>query len=145
MVENSNAEYIKIRIPYIIDDPLVGRVIAPIIPPPILDIFHDWLIIENRMLTFKESITSSKSSISINLENIAKILLIKKKISYFNKRQQVDLWSRGGTEAELLLVDIEGKSHVLIPKLFIDGGEKEWNRFLIELSKYSGFPIEETT
>ena len=135
------SDRIKIRIPYIWDDPLVGRIISPT-PFPISN-FNDYLVIENGMLTYKHSITSSKTVISFKLTNIAKLLLLKKKVPCFTKDHKLDIWAGARTEIELSLIDIEGRNHVLISKVFINGGQKKLDRFLSELSKYSGLPLEE--
>jgi hypothetical protein len=132
---------VKIRIPYIWDDPLVGRIISSI-PLPI-SIFNDFLIIENGILTYKHSITSSKTGISFKLTNIIKLLLRKRKVPCLKKDHKLDIWAGARIEIELSLLDIEGRSHVLISKVFIDRGQKNLDRFLSELCKYSGLPLEE--
>jgi hypothetical protein len=137
------SETIKIKIPYILDDPIVGRTMSPI-PIP-LKTLNDYLIIENEILRYKGSITSSRAIKSFNLKNIAKILLQKRDFPCLTKKYHYDLWAGGRIEIELSLVDIEGKSHVLIPKFFIDRGQKALNRFLTELCKYSSLPLEEET
>jgi len=154
MTEKQNPETAKIRVPCFFDDPLIGRVIS-ITQLPTLGIFHDYIIIENGMLTYKGSITSLKNRISFNLENITKLLLRKREVSCWTKEGKLDFWvclQRAGTDIELSLVDIEGKIHVLIPifrfylmtpYFIIHRQQKEWNRFLSELCKYSGLPLEE--
>jgi hypothetical protein len=135
------SETIKIRIPYILDDPIVGRTMSPI-PIP-LKTLNDYLIIENGILRYSGSVTSSNAIKPFNLKNIAKILLRMREFRCFNNEHHYDYWAGGRIEIELSLVDIEGKKHVLIPKFFIDRGQKAWNRFLSELCKYSSLPLEE--
>jgi len=152
MTEKQNPETVKIMVPWFFDDPLIGRYISVL---PTLDIFHHYIIIENGILTYEGSITSFKKRISYELANITKILLRKRDISCFTKEGKLDAWvclQQAGTEIELSLVDIEGKSHVLIPtfrfylmspNFIVNRGHKEWNRFLSELCRYSGLPLEE--
>jgi hypothetical protein len=135
------SENIKIRIPYIFDDPIVGRTMSPIQIP--LRTFNDYLIIENEILRYKGSVASSRAIKSFNLKNIAKILLQKREFPCLTKEHHYDFWTGGRIEIELSLVDIEGERHILIPKFFIDRGQKALNRFLSELCKYSSLPLEE--
>jgi len=126
-------------------------------PNPAAGVFHDYVIIEKGMLTYKGSITSLNKNISFNLKNITKLLLRKREVSCWSKGGKLDFWAclqRAGTEIELSLLDIEGKVHVLIPtfrfyQLGIEyvnrKGQQIWNRFLNELCEYSGLNIEETT
>jgi len=132
---------IKIRIPYILDDPIVGRTMSPI-PIP-LRTLNDYLIIENGIIRYIGSVTSSKAIKLFSLKNFSKILLQKREYRCFTSEQHYDFYAGGRIEIELSLVDIEGKNHILIPKFFIDRGQKALDRFLSKLCKYSSLPLEE--
>jgi len=81
---------------------------------------------------------------------MSKILLEKRKVSCFTRDGNWDFWGRLGTEIELFLVDKENQRHMLIPSfliipdIFLKRVLKDLDRFLKELSRYSGLPIEET-
>jgi hypothetical protein len=137
-------ENIKIRMPNIDDDPIIGRVLCPVpFVPSFVTIFHDYLIIENGILTIKNSIMSSRSTVSINLKKVSKILVKIRELPGWTKGPKYNWWGRIGTEIELSLVDLEGNSHILIPKFLLNNGQKEWNRFLGELKKTLRLPLEE--
>ena len=130
----------KIRVPSFIDDPVGGRCITPL---PI-GLFHDQLIIENKTLTYKSSKLSSKSkNQTFNLEDISKFLLLKKEVSCWTEDFKLDPYARIGTEIVLYFVDNNGVNHELIPRFLVTPGQKQWDNFLNELCKATGFSVEE--
>ena len=131
--------YGKIKIPYILDDPLVGRTMAPFS----LTLFHDYIIIENGMLIYEGSAISTRKKRSFFLKNIKNLLLKTKTISCWTKEHKLDYWGRAGKRIELYLVDSMDNEHLLIPGFFIDSGEKRWNKFISELCEISGLCLEE--
>ena len=130
--------------PDIMDHPIAGRIIRPFpVAPAWLPMFHDYLIIENGILTYKQSMMSIHKDISFNLEDIDKMLLIKKHVSPFEKGGQINREARAGTQVELYLVDNQGKRHMLMLNSLLGRWQKDWNRFLSELTKYFDITIEE--
>jgi hypothetical protein len=144
---------VKIRVPRILDDPLVGRVLALPFFFPFNRFFagtdYEYIIIKEGKLILQGSTFSGKKTTSFQLANIDKFILRKRKVSCFDRAGKYNFWGRSGTEVELSLVDIEGKYHVIIPILLINpvGSflifQKEWERFLRELRMHTGLPIEE--
>lgn len=132
---------VKIKVPDFIDDPILGRYFDPFTPRIPLEIFHDYLIIDNETLTY-QGLTRSTTKF-FNLKDIAKILMEKRQISCFTKDFNLDFGVRPGIEISLSLVGLDGKRHVLIPSFFLDRGEQEWNRFLSELCRHTCLPLEE--
>ena len=138
---NNMTETKKIRVPFFLDDPLIGRCITPL---P-LGIFHGYIIIDNEMLLYKES-KSSKLQKSFSLKNLQKLLVRKRNVSCWTKDHRWDPYGRIGTDIELYLVDTDGEKHELLPKFSMNvagWGQKEWDRFLSELCEFSGLPLEE--
>lgn len=156
MTENRQPyKTVKKRVPRIFDDPTLGRIMATF-PFP-FNLFMGWLnehiTIDNDIMTLRGSIISGREKESFCLKDIVKLLLDKKEVSCFDREGKLDIWGRLGTEMELSLVDNGGKRHVLIKRFLIcdalsfslitSGGQKEWDRFLSELCRYSGLPLEE--
>lgn len=146
---------VKIKVPCILDHPLVGRVFALPLFFPFNRFFvgtdYEYIIIKEGKLILQGSTFSGKKTTSFQLANIEKFILRKRKVSCFDKAGKLNFWGRSGTEVELSLVDIEGKNYVIIPILLTTPGgsfqifQKGWERFLRELRMYSGLPIEEAS
>jgi hypothetical protein len=141
------ADYVKIRVPAIIDDPIVGRcscptsILGPLDPMNILSGI-DYIIIKDGKLGFKCGLESTPKSI-FKIDEIEKILIIKRKASCWTADHKIDLWvnSSAGIEVSILLKS--GERHVLIPNFFLRHGKKDWDTFLKELSDSSGLFLEE--
>jgi hypothetical protein len=134
-------EKVKIRVPLFMDDPILGRIIA-FSPIPI---FSDLILIEHGQLIYSGSKFSTKQAKSFNLKKIEKMLLMKTEVTPWTSDHRLDPYGLIGTAIELYLVDRRGESHLLIPKFIVNvhnWGLKKWNRFLSDLSKHSGLPIE---
>jgi hypothetical protein len=132
-------ESIRIRVPYVLDDPIVGRTLMPL-PFRIL-VPRDYITIDNGILTYHNAM--AETATSLTLKDAGKLLVQKRQVSYWDKELRLDLWKRAGIEITLLLIDVEGRDHVLIPPFFIDRGQRTWNRFLTKLSKNSSLQVEE--
>jgi hypothetical protein len=156
MTENEPSKSIKIKVPFILDDPIYGRILA--LPPffPYNYIFigtdYEYIIIEEGKLILKGSMLSGRKTTSFQLENIDKFILRKRKASCFDKEGKFNFLGRLGTEIELSLFDTEDKNHVIIPISlintfgpFLKTTQNIWERFLRELRNYTGLPIEETS
>ncbi|MBT8358482.1 MAG: hypothetical protein KJO61_12025 [Deltaproteobacteria bacterium] len=132
----------KIRVPYFLDDPLIGRCITPL---P-FGFSPAYIIVDNEILLYKESELSSNLEKSFSLKNILKLLLRKRKVSCWTKDHRWDPYGRVGTDIELYLVDTDGEKHELLPKFSMNvagWGQKDLDRFLSELCEFSGLPLEE--
>ena len=105
----------KIRVPFIVDDSIMGRTISPF---P-LGVFDEYIILEEGKLIYKQSKISTKVDKSYNLKDLKKIMEKIKKVSWFNEDFTLDLIGRIGTEVILNLVDTNDESHVFIPKFLI--------------------------
>ena len=138
-LNNEMSNRVKIRVPYILDDPVVGRTI----PPVPFTLFYDYIIIENGKITYEGSSISTQQKKSFYLNDISKLLLKTETISSWTKEHKLDYWRRAGKRMELYLVDTENHEHMLIPGFFLDTGEKRWNRFIFKLCKISGLSLEE--
>jgi hypothetical protein len=146
---------VKIKVPRILDDPLVGRVQALPFFFPFNRFFagtdYEYIIIKEGKLILQGSTFSGRKTTSFQLANIEKFILRKRKVSCFDRERKYNIFGRLGTEIELSLVDSEGKNHVIIPILLTNPGgtllifQKMWERFLRELRMYTGLPIEETS
>jgi hypothetical protein len=132
---------VKIKVPYILDDPLVGRTMAPF---P-FTLFHDHIIIENGTLAYEGSATSTQKKKLFYLKDVKTLLLKTKTISCWTQEHKLDLWVRAGKRLELYLVDTKNHEHLLIPGFFVDAGERRWNKFISELCEFSGLRLEEIT
>ncbi len=121
-----------------IDDPLVGRTLMPF---PLFFILCDYITIANGILTYHHAMTETATS--LKLKDSVKLLVQKRKISYWDKELKLDLWKRAGIEITLFLIDVEGRAHVLISPFFIDRGQRTWDRFLTKLSKSSSLQVAE--
>lgn len=141
----------QIRVPTIINDPMVGRLIISIplrdrlISPP-LGFFTDYIIIDNEKLEYRGSKISFKARKSFYLKSISKFLVRKWSLSCWTKDHKLDFYGRLGTDIVLYLVDTDGEKHELIPRFMMNAakrGKKDWDRFLFELCGYSGLPLEE--
>ena len=140
-----------IRFPTILDDPVVGRHLAPfpiasrLIQPP-LNVFTDQIVVDGDRLTLERSKTSIQKEISFDLHKIAKFLIKMKHTSCWSKDHRLKPFAALGREIELYLVDTDGGLHLLVPKFLIDASERgksDWVRFLSELREASGLPLEE--
>ncbi|MGD8771172.1 MAG: hypothetical protein PVJ06_14120 [Desulfobacterales bacterium] len=138
-LNNKISNPVKIKVPYILDDPVVGRTI----PPVPFTLFHDYILIENGKLTYEGSRISTQQKKSFHLKDIAKLLLKTKTISCWTKEHKLNYSERSGKRMELYLVDTKNHEHLLIPGFYLDAGEKRWNRFISELCKFSELPLEE--
>jgi hypothetical protein len=143
---------VKIRVPRIIDDPILGRVMAPTLFPfdIVMWIYNEYITIENGILTHKGSIMSGRTKRSFQLKDIVKLMLEKREVSCFDKEGKLNIWGRLGTEIEISLVDTKGKRYILISRFmlnnispFMGKVQKEWDNFISDLCKYSGLPLEE--
>ena len=138
MTQNDNmAETVKISVPSIIDDPLVGRCSSPLS----LTGDYEYIIIEDGMLKYTCSTTSRPKKL-FKLNEITKLLLVKKKVSCWTTDHKLDPWARIGTEIEVSVVDVDGKRHELVPAVLLNFGKNEWDRFIQKLCKLSGLPLE---
>jgi hypothetical protein len=132
-------ESIKIRVPYVLDDPIVGRTLMP--SPLSILVPCDYITIDSGILSYHHAMTDTETS--LRLKDGDKLLVQKRKVSYWDKELRLDLWKRAGIEITLFLIDVEGRDHVLIPPFFIDRGQRTWNRFVTKLSKNSSLQVEE--
>ena len=129
----------KIKVPSFIDDPIADRCITPL--PT--GIFHDQLVIEDETLTYKSSKLSSKPNKKFKLGDESKLLLLKKEVSCVTEDLKLDPYASTGTEFVLYIIDYSGVTHELIPRFLVSLGQKQWDNFLNELSKYTGLSVEE--
>jgi len=123
----------KVYIPYIFDDPLVGRTILPFGVTPI----EDYIFFDNDKLILKRK--------TFNLKTIDKFLLVKTEVTPWTSDFRLDLYGLIGTTIELYLVDNSGEKHILVPKFLMNvrnWGQNRLNQFLSELSGHSGLPLE---
>ena len=124
---------VKIALPFILDDPIVGRTIFPFIGS-----FVNHIIIDGDKLTLNRK--------TYNLKTIDKLLLKKTEVTPYTSSHKLDPWGLIGTAIELYLVDNSGEKHILVPKFLINvnnWGQKKWDKFLDKLCKFSGLQIEE--
>ena len=126
----------KIKVPNILDDPIVGRTIVPF-PIPFIG---DSIIIEGDKLICDRS---NKKNQTYNIKDISKIRTKTKIISGWTKEHKIDHGTRAGKRVALYLVDTLNQEHLLIPDLFLDRGEKRWSSFISKLRKYTDLPFEE--
>ncbi len=131
-------EYVKIQVPAIIDDPIVGRCSAAF---PIFSAF-DYVIIKNGRIGYKKALEPAPKKI-FKVNEIDKILLIKRDVSCWTKNQKIDLWSRNGTEMEISILFNNGDKHVLIPTFLLSKAKKDWVLFLEELRDSTELSLEE--
>jgi hypothetical protein len=119
--------------PSLLDDPIIGRSFIGFSITP----FADFLIIDNNKLTLKKK--------TFDLKNVDKLLLVKTEVTPWTHDFRLDPYGLIGTSLELYIVDKSGERHILIPKFMMtvhNWGLKKLNRFLSELSKHSGLPLE---
>lgn len=141
------ADYVKIRIPAIIDDPIVGRCSSPGSILGALDPMNivsgiDYIIIKDGKLGFKCGLESSPKKI-FKLNEIEKLLIIKRNESCWTDDHKIDLWAKNGSGIEVLIQLSSGERHILIPNFFLGHGKKDWDIFLKELCDLSGLSFEE--
>ena len=131
-------EYVKIQVPAIMDDPIVGRCSVGF---PILSAF-DYVIIKNGRISLKKALESNPGKI-LKINEIEKILLTKRTVSCLTKDNKIDFWARNGTELEISLLLNTGEKHVLIPTFLLSRAKKDWDWFLHELCDSTELPLEE--
>jgi hypothetical protein len=131
-------EYVKIQVPAIMDDPIVGRCSVAF---PILSTF-DYIIIKNGRIGYKEAFESNPKKI-YKINEIEKILLTKRIVSCWTKDHKIDLWARNGTELEISLLLKTGEKHVLIPTFLLSRAKKDWDWFIHELCDSTELPLED--
>jgi len=141
-MKNKNNK-LKINVPMIIDDPLVGKIILPFS----LFVFDDQIIIENGKLIYKPSRLSIVSEKIFNLNEIKKLVLIKSKTSHYTKDfkkaiEECRVESIGEL-AELILIDLNDNKYELIPKINLLRGKKRFANFIKKLVDLSGLILEE--
>ena len=134
MISKQMGKKVKILVPSIWDDPIVGRTIVPIMT----SLFPDFMMIDDDKLTFKKE--------TFDLKTIDRLLLVKTEVTPWTADHKLDSAGLIGTAMELYLVDRSGERHILIPRFIMNAnnyGLKRWNRFLYELSVHSGLPIKQ--
>ena len=131
-------EYVKIQVPAIMDDPIVGRCSVGF---PILSAF-DYVIIKNGRISLKKALESNPGKI-LKINEIEKILLTKRTVSCWTKDNKIDFWARNGTELEISLLLNTGEKHVLIPTFLLARAKKDWDWFFRELCDSTELPLEE--
>jgi hypothetical protein len=131
-------EYVKIQVPAIMDNPIVGRCSAGF---PILSAF-DYIIIKNGRIAYKEALESKPKRI-LKIKEIEKILLTKRTVSCWTKDHKTDLWARNGTKLEISLLLKTGEKHILIPTFLLSKAKKHWDWFVNELCDSTELPFEE--
>lgn len=131
-------EYVKIQVPAIMDDPIVGRCSTEF---PILSAF-DYFIIKNGRIGYKKALESNPKQI-LKIKEIDKILLTKRTVSCLTKDHKIDLWARIGTELGISLLLKTGEKHTLIPTFLLSKAKKPWDWFLNELCDSTDLALEE--
>ena len=143
------ADYVKIRVPAIIDDPIVGRcssptsILGPLDPMNIISGI-DYIIIKDGRLGLKCGLETTPKKI-FKIDEIENLLIIKRKASCWTADHKIDFWAKSGAGIEVSILLKSGERNVLIPRFFLRHGKKDWDMFLKELSDYSGLALEETT
>ena len=141
------ANYVKICVPPIIDDPLVGWCSSPASILGSLDPMNivsgiDYIIIKDVKLGIKYGLGSSPKKI-FKLNEIEKLLITKRSNSCWTADHKIDHWAKSGTRIEVSILLKSGERHILIPNFLLRHGKKDWNIFLKNLSESSGLLIEE--
>jgi hypothetical protein len=131
-----NLIHMKIKVPNILDDPIVGRTIIPF-PIPFIG---DSIIIEGDNFMCKKLKYKNKK---YNLKDISKIVTKTKTISGWTKDHKIVHGTRAGKRVALYLVDTNNLEHCLVPDLYLDRGEKRWNSFIYKFCEYTKLPLEE--
>ena len=131
-------ESVKLKVPYVLDDPLVGRCSSPF---PLTG-GYDHITIMNGMIDYTEAFENRPKRI-FKINDIQKIVVIRRELSCWTKDHKLDPWAKIGAEMEVIILANDGTSHVLIPAFSIRYGANKWDQFLNELSEASGIAIEE--
>ncbi len=100
----------------------------------------DYIRIENGKLI------NTYTDKSIYLENFYKIKIEKEEVTSSTKDFKIDPYKTAGTEVGVFLVGKKNEKYLLLPKFIISlqgWGEKDFQRFLKELSEITGYPLEE--
>ena len=140
--------YARIRVPVILDDPVVGRCstfsILGLFNPISMISGVDHIVIENGKIGLKRAFESRPRE-AFDLDEIEKILLARRSVSPFGPSGKWDIWGKNGVETEISLVLDGGEKHVLIPRLLVRFGKRDWDRFINELCRLTDLPLEEMT
>ena len=148
LLRRKEACRMKIKVPYIIDDPIVGRTLSPTVMGLVGSmsiIFpRDYIMRDGDDLIYHHS--SKRRIDSFKINSTSRFVVQNRTFSFWDKEfklKQLRPGERSGVETTLLLIDFEEKSHVLIPPFHISRWQKTWNRFLIKLSKNIGLQVQE--
>ena len=131
-------EFVKIQVPAIMDDSIVGRCSVAF---PILNTF-DYVIIKNGRIGYKNAFESNPKKI-LKITEIEKIILTKRTVSCWTDDHKLDLWTRNGTELEISLLLKTGEKHVLIPTFLLSRAKENWDWFVHELCDSTELPLDE--
>jgi len=131
-------DYVKIQVPDIIDNPIVGRCSSRF---P-LTFKSDYVIIRNGLIGCKHTFESRPKKL-IKINDIEKILVFRRKLSCWTSDHKIDPWARSGTEIEISLIYKTGEKQVIVPPFLLVYAEKDWNWFMHELCDSTDLPLEE--